>query len=273
MTLPHPVQVVFDCLTHIVQHALPQPTQTNAACECCNRPSHLFGNQGYKGKSYGLEHLHCAACESFNVSDVALMGVERNAKTLEDGTVTGVGHKFGMLSGSGCIVTASGKSVLFTPPGTYKKLPPALLERLTVVECTIGGQLEFISKANFDYPLVYIQNFGRKTNDLIKGLRWSVSSKAIVVCSDDGNDSTKESANTIDLDKLLTINSIRQAIPKKFWTEFKTAVQRLSRGDDTPEVFTQTLKKLNRDELRKIYRLLPLDPHQRLAIISQVDNI
>lgn len=269
MTLQHPVQVIFDNLTHILEHALPASKESNAPCDCCGRNSAVFGNKIHAVKdSYKTDCMHCSACESFNVSDIDIMGVESVRRGGNK-----VGHKFGMMSGSGCVVTASGHVVLFTPPGTYIKLPPALLSQFNVVECTIGGQLEYLNKTSLDYPLVYIQNFGRKTYSLIQGLRWSLSRKALVVCTDDGNDSTQEAVNTIDLDKLIEINEIRQVLPKKIWTDFKTAMQRLSRGDDTPEVFTEKFKKLNSDELLKIYRLLPLDPHQRLAIISQLDKI
>lgn len=274
MPKQHPVQAVFKHLTSVLEHQLPEHVRHEGPCNCCGSPAENFDYKGYPGRDgYKTKYIHCAACESFNLSDIHIVGIERNRVEHPDGSVTGVGHKFGMLSGSGCIVTASGRVVIFTPPGTYKKLPDSFLNRFEVLSCTIGGHIEYLSKAELDFPLVYIQNFGRKTKELINGLRWSHSRSAIVICTDDGNSSSSEQVNTIDLDSLITISVLKKKLPNAVWNSFVGAFRRLSYGVDTPEIFTQKMKKIDSEDLMKIYRLFPLDPHQRLAILLQVEKI
>jgi hypothetical protein len=268
----HPVEAVFEHLTSIVKHSLPSPVNTHNACSCCKRPASEFGGIGYAGQNgYGVEYVHCAACESFNVGDIKLLGIERNAKTLPNGEQTGVSHKFGMLAGSGAIITAKGAVVLFTPPGTYKKLPESLLKTFTVVEATIADHIGYISKADFDFPLVYISNFGKKTGNLIQGLRWSYSTNAIVSCSDEGNDSMTEELNTFCAESLLKLKAAKLKLKKAEWENFKKQIRRLCTGYCTPVQFSEYLR--GTEQFIPLYRLLPVDPHKRLAMLLQVEKV
>lgn len=270
----HPVQTVFLHLSHIVRHALPEAIHFEGKCSCCGRGAHEFDFEGYPGKDgYKVPYVNCAACESFNVGDINVLGIERGKVIHPDGSETGVSHKFGMLAGSGCLIDSAGKTVVFMPPGTYKKIPQSFLDKFTVIPCTTGQQITHINKMDLIFPVIYIQDFGKKTKSLIRGLRYSSSRSQIVVCTDEGNSSTNEAQNTFNLDALVEIATIRNSLKNTLWAEFRKQVYSLCFGSQTPLDFTAYMQKQNHDGLLAIYRLLPIDPHQRMAWLRLVDKV
>lgn len=273
LLLSHPVAAVFEHLTSILSHMLSTTSATNEPCSCCLRPASDFGYQSHKGCDSFGSYSHCSACESFKVTDLAIMGIERNRKEMPDGTITGVGHKFGMMSGSGCVISHKGHVVFFTPPGTYEKLPAEFLERVHVIPCTTGQHLEkintFLQSTPDAFPLVYIRDFGKKKHPLIRGLRWSPSASQLIFCSDDGNTSFTESLNTVDLNAVEAISQLKSTLTTSQWAEFKKLVNRLSNGIDSPETFSESMKRSPAEYLQ-IYRLLPKEPHQRTFLLSLI---
>lgn len=271
--LLHPVAVVFRHLTSIVSHMLPDPVETSSNCDCCGRPAADFEFKGYQGKNgYGVSYLHCNACESFNVGDVDVLGIDKNLKILPDGTKTGVSHKFGMFAGSGCIVDSAGKVVFFAPPGSYKKLPESFLEKFEVIQCTTGGQMMHLQAMDLSYPIIYIQDFGKKTKSLITGLRYSSSKNHIVICTDDGNTSFNQEHNTVDLSNILKLVSEVSGLKRSAWKEFRRQISLLSYGGSSPEDFTKYMSK-QEPQVLTIYRLLPIDPHQRISMLRLVESM
>lgn len=270
----HPVQTLFEHLTQIVSHALPSPEHYEGKCSCCGRDASEFGYQAYRGEDgYKTPYMHCAACESFNVGDINVLGIERNETTLPDGSKSGVSHKFGMLAGTGALIQSDGSVTVFTPQGTYKKLPESFLSRFNVVECSSFKQITHLANIDLQYPLLYIQDFGKKTKQLITGLRYSLSAEAVIACSDNGNSSTTEFINTFDLNVVSKIVDIAQAMPLSLFKSFKAQLAAMCLGGKTPEEFSDFMHDKGTDEMMGIYRLLPRCPHSRLAIMDMVLKI
>jgi len=60
----HPVKTLYDHVTHIVSHALPEPEHFEGKCSCCGREASEFDYKAYPGKDgYGVEYMHCQSCE------------------------------------------------------------------------------------------------------------------------------------------------------------------------------------------------------------------
>jgi hypothetical protein len=273
-SIMHPIQHVFTHLTSAVKHLLPAPTPIDGHCSCCGRAANEFGFEGYSGfDSYKMPYIHCAACESFVVGDIDTLGIERGKSQHADGSVTGVPHKFGMLAGSGTIIDHDGNTVVFMPPGTYTKMPPSFLKRFHVIACTTGQQITHINKMNLVFPVVYIQDFGKKTKALINGLRYSPSRSQLIICTDNGNSSTSEFLNTINLDVVVEIASIRKTLKNTLWNDFKRQIYLLCYGSQSPTEFTVFMQKETNKPLMAIYRNLPIDPHKRLELLRLVDKV
>lgn len=265
----HPVQHLFDHLTHIVEHVIPKATYTNLNCNFCGRPAHEFDYKGhFDVDGYIYNYMHCTACESYNFGDSEILGVEKFNKGHP------VPHQFGMMAGTGCVVTSSGRTILFVPPATYAKLPPFLLQHkhIEVIKATQYKSLSLMLSMNLEYPLVYVQNFGKKTKQLIKGLRWSFSPEQLIICSDDGNDSSLEDINTINMNALKQMVDLKPKINSKLWGSFNKILGLYTRGICTPIQFTEFMSQSNCPELIEFYRLLPLDPHKRQSTIKTLQN-
>ncbi|MND11799.1 hypothetical protein D3C87_703140 [compost metagenome] len=263
----HPVQLVFDHLTHIVAHAMGEPTETDQACTCCGRPAAEFGGKGYAViDSYSLHQLHCPACQSFFVGDIDIMGVERLAKG------TPISNKFGMFPGVGwifCLETQ--QSHLLAPPGVTKKLPASTMQALNVVEVTEAGHLPFILSLDWPYPLLYIKSFGKKTKALIQGLSISPSRQSLICCCDDGIDALNRVMYTIDIDQASSLATELSELPKASVTLFNQVVMGLASGRMSPKTATETLR--DNPSVMSLMRQCPVDPHQRLALLRLIRKI
>lgn len=270
----HPVKTLYEHVTHIVAHALPTPEHFDGKCSCCGRDAAEFDYHAYSGKDgYGVAYMHCQACEAFNVGDIEVMGIERNESVLADGTKAGVPHKFGMLAGSGVLIQSNGEVTVFTPPGTYKKLPGSFLSKFDVVECSAFKQIALIAQMDLAFPLLYIQDFGKKTRQLITGLRYSLNEKAVIVCTDNGNTSITEFQNTLNLKVVAEIVSLADSMTLSIFKAFKTQLAALSLGGRTPEYFSEWMRDKGTDDMMQIFKLLPKDPHLRLSIMDMVNKI
>lgn len=268
----HPVSHVFENLTSIIAHCFESPIETAESCTSCGRPAAEFGFVGFEGiGSYDMPYIHCSACHSFYIGDIETLGVERRSKK-----GVSVAHKFGMMAGTGCLIQSNGKVTVFSPKGTFDKLPVSFLERFEVIECTSYEQIGHLVKMKLNFPLVYIEDFGKKTTDLITGLRWSYSRNKIIVCTDEGNTSITESMNTLDLDCLADIAVSSNKVPFSLWNKFKSELAKLYSGNVSPLGFTDSLKKLASGDgarLIDIYRKFPTDPHVRKMMIKKIDKV
>ncbi|WP_406947042.1 hypothetical protein [Klebsiella variicola] len=138
-------------------------------CSCCQRDPDEFGHAGFlMVNGYGENVAHCRSCQTFFVSAPELMGVENPKKPT-------TGQKFGMWSGVGAVINLENNSaVLLAPQGVVNKLPTHFFEAVNVVTATSGQHLEYLFNTNLKFPIIYIQNFGVKTYELIRSLRVSL---------------------------------------------------------------------------------------------------
>lgn len=264
----HPIQIVYDNLTHILSHALGDAAPTNEPCTYCGRSAEEFGKMSYQDKdSYKQPVNLCAPCRSFCVTDIDVMGVERYAAGRKDSPV---GNKFGMLPGTGWVYEFKTKRAVFlAPPGLKKKLPNAFLSQVETIEMTLGGHLEFLSTLSF--PLLYIENFGRKTTDLIQGLTVSLSPKNLVCCSDGGISSSTRVDYQIDLIAAKSIIELMKDWDPKTKSGFMTMVTRMAYGRMSPQEATALAQK-SPDYVAAV-KLLPVDPHMRLNILRVIRKL
>lgn len=264
--MSHPVELLYENLTRILESALGESEQTDAACTCCQRPAAEFGHVGYIGlDSYKTPFTHCKPCRAMSVTDISIMGIERSAGSKQ------VGNKFGMWGGVGWVhELESGRSTLLAPPGVYVKLPASFLAQVTVVEMTIAGHLPWIA-ANATFPLLYIESFGRKTALLMRGLTVSPSPQTLFCCSDAGMDSVTRVNSTIDLQGSLKLAEGLGALPTTERNGFVKLVRELSSGRITPRVATELIGK--NPAFGPLFRLLPADPHQRLKQVSIAERL
>jgi len=270
----HPVETLFEHLTHIVAHKLPEPIHHEGDCDCCGRPASEFGFKAYAGiDSSRLPYIRCAACECFFVGDVEVLGVERLTKGRKGQPGNKVSHKFGMMAGSGALIESNGSVTFFTPPGTYKKLPNSFLERFSVIECSSFKQMPVVLGMNLTHPLLYVQDFGKKTYDLITGLRYSVSESAVIPCTDNGATAFSEPLNTLNLERVRRLLSLSDAMKLSEFSELQKNIERLCLGRITPKQFTEYMGKKATDEMMAIYQALPCDPHMRLRLLKLVYDL
>lgn len=255
----HPVEQLYQAITHILDPVLGQVSDFDGCCSYCLRDSSLFGGKAYLGRdSYKRPIALCQCCQSLNVGDTDIMGIERS------GTVP---HKFGMMSGAGCVVELNtGKSVLFAPSGMAKKFPSYFTERINVVVVGQSEQLIWIYKNMPNFPILYISSFGRKTKALIQGLRYSLSSHAVVACNDTDVYSSSASKITTNLDCLMSVIDAYTLLNSKQRTAFELAVTCAAKGFKSPLAITEILR--NDPDVMDIFRRLPTDPYQRITLIS-----
>ncbi|TPV78669.1 hypothetical protein FJ701_10900, partial [Klebsiella pneumoniae] len=116
--MTHPVDLVFQSLTHIVEPFMGESVSIPQKCSCCQRDPDEFGHAGFlMVNGYGENVAHCRSCQTFFVSAPELMGVENPKKPT-------TGQKFGMWSGVGAVINLENNSaVLLAPQGVVNKLP------------------------------------------------------------------------------------------------------------------------------------------------------
>ncbi len=261
----HPVQIVYESLTHILSPYMDETKPVTGKCSCCHRPAEQFGSQGYVFKnSYNMMVTHCTPCQTYFTSAPELMGVE-NPKRPD------TGQKFGMWSGVGAIIdVAKRKAILFAPPGVVVKLPPAFFEQVEVVTATSGQHLQYLFENDIAFPAIYIQNFGRKTSELIRSLRVSHSEDVIYACADDLMTPQNAVSFVIDLKKARDLHEKLQAYDKKKTDIFFRTVTLLAYSSTTPDKAFEEFKK---HDLLPLVRALPADPHQRLNLVRLLRKV
>ncbi|EKP0310094.1 hypothetical protein ACTG16_22420 [Aeromonas sp. 23P] len=263
----HPVQLVFEHLTKIVEPFMGDAQPSERDCSFCERSASEYGGKAYPiVDAYGMKQNLCPACYSFNVGAIDVLGVERISRG------TPISNKFGMLPGVGWVFCPATKQHhLLAPAGVTKKLPAATIKALNVVEMTEAGHLPFLLSLDWPYPLLYIRSFGIKTRNLIRGLRLSQSSDALVCCSDDGIDSTNRVLHTIDIKLALALSERLASLSKADVTLFGQIISALAHGRISPSEATSSLK--GNQAVIDTIKLCPVDPHQRISLLRLVRKI
>lgn len=261
----HPVELVYQSLTHIVTPYMSAPESVQGECSCCKRPVEEFGALGYTLKnSYNQSVMHCLACQSFYVSAPAILGVESPKNPAKS-------QKFGMWPGVGALINIQDLSaVLLAPPGVVNKFPPAFFDKVNVITATVGEQFEYLFDANLQYPLIYIQDFGRKTYELIRSLRISHSGDAVYCCRDMLMTRTNEIAFITNLDNAKALFKKMMAYNRSEISAFIRTVELLAHGHISPIEASGEFKKNN---VTSLVRMLPADPHQRINLMRSLKKV
>ena len=138
-------------------------------------------------------------------------------------------------------------SVLLAPPGVVNKLPPLFFEKVNVVTVTVtvtvGQQPEYLFNANLRYPLIYIQDFGRKTYELVRSLRINCNSDAVYACCDTLTTRTNEASTIINLEKAKALHAKTKNFDKREANTFIRIVEFLNHDRISSLEASDTFKK------------------------------
>ncbi len=252
-------------LTHIAQDDLSEYVKIEANCSICSRAPEDYGLAINVKNSYKEELTLCCACHSFFCSNVKMMGVEKQK-------APGTSQKFGMWSGVGALIEVNtNKTILFTPEGVVKKLPSAFPESIEVLTIVSTKQITWLieNKESLSFPLLWINDFGRKTEHLIANLAYSQSISSVIVCTDEILNSTTISKRQIDLDGLKVIADLLSGHKKK--SVFVSTVRGLAGGSISPSDAGTFFKDY--PELKLALSKMPIDPHARLQMLSTITKI
>ncbi|WP_228700885.1 hypothetical protein, partial [Klebsiella pneumoniae] len=161
-------------------------------------------------------------------------------------------------------------SVLLAPQGVVNKLPEHFFDHVEVITATSGQHLEYLFNTELKFPLIYIQNFGVKTYELVRSLRVSLSADAIYTCADQLLTRQNEVLYMLDLKKAKELHQEIKNYFKKEIDIFIRTVTLLAYSRITPEAASNEFKKNN---LIPLLLLLPTDPHQRLSILHLLKKV
>lgn len=255
----HPVEIVFQRMTSIVSPAMPEPVEIDADCDYCERSPDEFGYRGYHFESYGKTSPCCHACYSFLIGDIDITGVEytrkRGAKTPQ---------KFGMWPGVSAAIEVSGnRSVLLAPKGVYDKLPQTFLDSIETYEMKKSSRIQWVIE-HLSFPLIYISEFGKSTNALISNLRISESVSDILCSSDKG-------IQQVNAQACINVFNHLSGLSNKEAELFFNTVRWLAKGTMSPRKANVVWSE--NPCLANAARALPIDPHQRLSLISIVQEM
>ncbi|GAB0154410.1 hypothetical protein [Marinobacterium sp. BA1] len=256
----HPVELVYQRMTKIVSPAMPLPDHVDEPCSYCGRLAREFGHMGFPGKDgYKQPITCCPACHSFSVGDVDITGIESIR-----GKGNKVPNKFGMWPGvSAAFEVHSNRAVLLAPQGVYDKLPASFLDMIETHVLPKSSRIPWVVR-NLKFPLVYIADFGKTTSGLIANLRVSESPKEMLCATD-------KTVERIDASASLDVFEALSELPKSEVELFFTTVRGVALGTITPRKANSVWAE--HPSLVHAVRTLPIDPHQRLSLLSLVRNM
>lgn len=242
-----------------------KPENVQGKCSCCERPAKEFDHRGYRLlNSYKQPVIHCPSCQSFFVSAPDIMGIENPYKPTTS-------QKFGMWSGVGALISVSDlSSVLLAPPGVVNKLPVIFLSQVNVVTATTNQHIDYLLNTDLQYPVIYIQNFGRKTYELVRSLRVSDTSDALYACCDTLMTRTNEVSFRINLNQAKVLLEQMRISGRNECSTFIRTVGSLAQGRLSPVEASGIFRKNN---VTHLVRLLPSDPHQRLTLLRLLKTV
>ncbi|EAB8210441.1 hypothetical protein FGH87_26160 [Salmonella enterica] len=260
----HPVEFVYKSLTSMLIPFMPEPENVHGKCSCCERPAEAFGSLGYRFmNSYRQPVMHCLQCQTFFVSAPDILGLESPKKISS--------QRFGMWPGVGVLINIQKCSpVLLAPPGVVNKLPSLFFEKVNVITATASQQPEYLFNADLRYPFIYIQDFGRKTYELVRSLRISYSSDAVYACCDTLMTHTNEANFIINLEQAKALHAQMKNLGRRETNIFIRTVELLVHGRISPVDASDIFKK---NDMAYLVRMLPADPHQRMTLLRILKKV
>jgi hypothetical protein len=252
-------------LTHIAQDGTGDYIKIDSNCSLCSRTPKEYGLAIGVTNAYKQDLVLCTACHSFFCSNVEMLGVEKPK-------APDTSQKFGMWSGVGALIEVNTKrTILFAPEGVIKKLPASFPSDISVVKIVSTKQVMWLieNKENLSFPLLWVNDFGRKTDSLIANLALSNSINSVIACTDEILNSTTSLKREIDLSNLQVIADLLSGHKKK--AAFLTTVRGLASGGVAPSEAGEFFKQF--PELKLALSKMPIDPHARLQMLSIISKI
>ena len=242
-------------------------------CSYCTRPIAVqpstYQSLGYVGSnSYGAPITLCMCCQAFFVNNPSVMGIEKPK-------APNTSQRWGMLAGSGAFIDLeSGKSLLFMPKKSSDKFPEQTVRiaeeqfGITIVNVSgVNKQLEIIAQKQPKGQCIWISNFGRKTDVLIRNLTISPGLDSLIEVNDSEINSSTAATRIINLNAVIQLAQYFQA-HAKLKTNFINTASDYVRGKLTPAMMMEAMNSDKLKPLLKAMQLLPIDPHGRLAMLD-----
>lgn len=253
------VNILHRYLTGIVGPAMGAPVSGEGVCDRCGQRVAA----GYAVKSsykiVGRDHINfnCQACRSLDVGSAAITGIERSVGAKQ------VANKFGMMASAGTVIeTETGKTIFFAPQKIMDKFPDIFLRNIDVRPVLGLAQLQMIDDECAP-PFLYISDFGRKTDTLIKNLKITVGLDAVFACND-------TNVTEIPYAAAKAVHAGLKTVDNPDFALFVQTVSRLAKGEITP---IDAYRAIENDDLLSAFRLLPADPHLRLTLLSVLKSL
>ena len=262
------IELLYRRLTKVVE-TTPINDVADYNCSYCGRGHEEFESRGIVFvDSYKRTQYSCPACYSFFTANTEILGLK--VPTEPDNS-----NKFGMFSGCGALIETknNGKAIFFAPPGITKKLPKLFFDQVDVLEIVATKQIEWIfeNKEELSFPLLWVNDFGRKTDHLIKNLQFSTSPSRLIACTDAELNSTNKSNRIIDLTAAAKLHEKLTGLTTKVKNLFIMTVNGLASGRFTPANAGQIFK--DNPVFKELITLLPTDPHLRKKILPLINKL
>lgn len=265
--LPHPMDLIYERMTHVMAPYMPPLFDYQGACDSCGRPANQHGGRAGHYSSYGATLNLCRACLAFRTGDVEFSGLERKTST-----GASVPVRFGHLLSSGLLIeaTSSGRATLLIPEGINKLMGKPLRDALDLVICPPSERVSYLASQKLTFPLLYVHQIGGMVDHLTRGLTYSYSERAIVMCSDAPGGAANLAQQTMDLPAARTIAILAEGYSKQIFKDLKGLVGATGFGKPhnppkTPEEVVKALEKSS--ELASLHRELPKDPYVRITTV------
>ncbi|MDP3535130.1 MAG: hypothetical protein Q8S08_07045, partial [Halomonas sp.] len=242
-------------------------TPKTPSCACCDRPwaeveAPFQAAEYYYGKSGEAEYL-CLTCYTPRISSEVMLGIER--MNITGNTRTEIYGKLGMLVGSGGIITPQAELYLTLPPKLHEKYQSGEWGQqgrlstekplVRLLQLLVQGAL-----APIEEGFVYIENWGRKADGLMRQLTPTTSLHEVWCNSENG-------VSVLDLHAMLRTANVMseqgieaQAGRLAFWAPIIDA----AKGRRDEHAFAKWLTKV--PDPAALLQALPADPYSRLKL-------
>ncbi len=265
--LPSPLDLIYERLAYVMEPYMPPMFDYQGACDNCGRLASQHGARAGIYNSYHKDIHLCRSCLALHTGDVEFSGVERITSRGAPVSVR-LAH---LLSGGLLIeATPGGRATLLIPEGTNKLMAKPMRAALDVVICPPSERVSFLARQKLSFPLLYVHQFGVKTNHLTRGLAYSYSERAIVMCSDAPGGPANLAQQTLDLTAAQSIARLAGSFPQSAFRDLKTMVGATAFGHpqkppQSPSEVAQALEKSS--ELAALHGELPKDPYVRITTV------